>query len=93
MDFPFYNEWPASRCFRILSAFTTEVFNKDAFIDCTGLTVEQAVEKPCFCKMRGNARAGENARQKEKGQHGGHDGSRIQQHSVIYRLGIALGID
>lgn len=32
MDFPFYNEWPASRCFRILSAFTTEVFNKDDYV-------------------------------------------------------------
>lgn len=32
MDFPFYDEWPASRCFRILSAFTTEIYNKDDYV-------------------------------------------------------------
>ena len=31
-DFPFFEEWPASRCFRILSAFTTENYSKEDYI-------------------------------------------------------------
>ena len=31
-DFPFFEEWPASRCFRILSALTSEICSKEDFI-------------------------------------------------------------
>ena len=31
-DFPFFNQWPASRCFRILSALTSENYNTEDYI-------------------------------------------------------------
>jgi hypothetical protein len=32
MDFPFFMEWPPSRCFRILSALTTEYYNREDYV-------------------------------------------------------------
>ena len=32
MDFPFFNDWPASRCFRLLSALTGENYNKEDYV-------------------------------------------------------------
>ena len=32
MDFPLFAEWPASRCFRLLSALTRGIFNKEDYV-------------------------------------------------------------
>ena len=32
MDFPFFSEWPPSKCFRIISAFTNEYYNKEDYV-------------------------------------------------------------
>ena len=32
MDFPFFSEWPASSCFRILSAFTSESYTREDYV-------------------------------------------------------------
>ena len=32
MDFPLFNDWPASRCFRLLSALTGENYNKEDYV-------------------------------------------------------------
>ena len=32
LDYPFFKDWPANRCLRLLSSFATEILNKDEYV-------------------------------------------------------------